>query len=109
MNVLPDVHVELRPALAKERSGFVQDDRLCLRPLPVREEVRGGLPRDHALQAGITLEDGAEVDAVAQRIIARQLELVQERNVELPLVAEAAAFRNRAPLVQVRRRRSVRI
>ena len=80
-----------------------------MRPLTVGEQVRGRLPRDHALDARVALQHRADVDAVPQQIIAGELELVQERHVEVALIAEPAALRHLPALVQVGGRRTVRV
>ena len=80
----------------------------CVR-WPFGKQARRRRPRDDALEAAEALHHGADVDAERQRVVARQLELVQERHVEVALIAEAAAARDVAPLIQVARRRPVRV
>ena len=66
-------------------------------------------PRDDAFEAAEALQNGADVDAQRQRVVARELELVQERHVEVALIAETSAAAPRPPLIQVARRRPVRV
>ena len=66
-------------------------------------------PGDDAFQAAEALHDRADVDAERQRVVAGQLELVQERHVEVTLIAEASAPCDVAPLIQVAGRRPVRV
>ena len=53
------------------------------------------------LEPAEALQNRADVDAVGQRVVAGELELVQERHVEVPLVAEPPAAGDAAALVEV--------
>src|SRR5918994_5334567 len=107
--VLLEVDVELIPALAIQRAWRRQDERLRLSALSAREQSGGRAPLDDSLETAEALHDGADVHAQRQRVVSRELELVEKRHVEFSLIAEPSAARDVPALVQIAGRRPVRI